>query len=153
MRLYRIAPARFIADLTGEGARLAGGRWNPKGLPALYTAENAALAMLEFLARVSLVDLPNGLSMAVLEMTEPSAMLTITSAELPPGWDTPSVATATMKIGRQWLESADFPALRTPSVLLPPGLGWNIILNPRHPSLRLALIEIIPLRIDNRLLS
>jgi RES domain-containing protein len=152
MRLYRIAPARFIADLTGEGARLAGGRWNPKGVPALYTAESAALALLEYLARVTLADLPADLSMAVLEVTEPCALLTITSAELPSGWDTPSIAPATIELGRQWLETVPSPALRVPSVMLPPGLGWNIILNPRHPALNLALIEVLPLQIDHRLL-
>ena len=152
MRLYRIAPARFIADLTGEGARLAGGRWNPKGVPALYTAESAALALLEYLARVTLADLPGDLSLAVLEVTDPCPMLTVTSAELPSGWDTPSVAPATMEFGRQWLETASTPLLRVPSVLLPPGLGWNIILNPRHPALHPVIIELLPLQIDHRLL-
>ena len=78
-------------------------------------------------------------------------MLSITSAELPPGWDTPSLVPATMELGRQWLETVSSPALRVPSVLLPPGLGWNIILNPRHPALNLALIEVLPLQIDKRL--
>ena len=152
MRLYRIAPARFITDLTGEGARLAGGRWNPRGLPALYTAESAALALLEYLARVSIADLPDSLSLAILEASAPCAMTTITAAELPLGWDTPSVAPATMELGRHWLEAALFPALRVPSVLLPPDLGWNIVLNPRHPDLKLTLIETRLLQIDNRLL-
>ena len=103
MRLYRIPPARFITDLTGEGARLAGGRWNPRGLPALYTAESAALALLEYLARVSIADLPDSMSLAILEAAEPCAMTTITAVDLPPGWDTPSVAPATMELGRRWL--------------------------------------------------
>jgi hypothetical protein len=57
-----------------------------------------------------------------------------------------------MEFGRQWLEAVVFPALRVPSVLLPPGLGWNIVLNPRHSALNLTLIDVLPLQIDHRLL-
>lgn len=153
MRLYRIAPARFISDLTGEGARLAGGRWNPKGTPALYTAESAALSLVEYLARVTLADAPEELAVAVLEVGEPCPVMTLSSADLPAGWDRPSVIPATVAVGRHWLEAAEFPAIRVPSVLLPPGLGWNIVLNPRHPGLNLAVVEVLPLRIDNRLMS
>ncbi|CAN5691062.1 RES family NAD+ phosphorylase [soil metagenome] len=37
--LYRaLAPARARTPLSGDGARLHGGRFNPRGVPALYTA-------------------------------------------------------------------------------------------------------------------
>lgn len=34
-------------DLSGSGAALAGGRWNPRGVPALYTCCHASTAVLE----------------------------------------------------------------------------------------------------------
>jgi RES domain-containing protein len=50
--VYRIARAPY-ADLSGEGARLNGGHWNHVGTPAVYTAENRALAVLEPLVHVT----------------------------------------------------------------------------------------------------
>ena len=44
-----------FADLSGEGARLYGGRWNSSGRAMVYAASDAALAVLE--VRVHL-DLP-----------------------------------------------------------------------------------------------
>ena len=38
---------RPYADLTGDGARLAGGRWNRRGRAVVYLAEHPALAVLE----------------------------------------------------------------------------------------------------------
>lgn len=54
MLASRLCRAPF-ADLSGGGARLYGGRWNRPGLPMIYAAFNAALAVLE--VRVHL-DLP-----------------------------------------------------------------------------------------------
>jgi RES domain-containing protein len=44
--VWRICRRPF-ADLSGEGARLYGGRWNAPGRPLIYAAESAALAVLE----------------------------------------------------------------------------------------------------------
>ena len=54
MELWRLC-RRPYADLTGEGARRLGGRWNSQGRPVVYLAEHPALAALEL--RVHL-DLP-----------------------------------------------------------------------------------------------
>ena len=47
---YRIVQAHWAASaMTGEGARMFGGRWNPPGMPAVYLAESRALAALEII--------------------------------------------------------------------------------------------------------
>ena len=46
--LYRaLNPIRAREPLSGEGARLYGGRFNPKGVPALYTALSVMTALRE----------------------------------------------------------------------------------------------------------
>jgi len=46
--LYRALNPRWHREpLSGEGARLYGGRFNPKGTPALYTALSIATAIRE----------------------------------------------------------------------------------------------------------
>jgi hypothetical protein len=51
MQLYRLCRQRY-AELSGFGAKKTGGRWNRKGIAALYTAQNAALAVLEVLVHL-----------------------------------------------------------------------------------------------------
>ena len=48
MKVWRIAKSEHadsIKDmLSGEGAAKYGGRWNPKGMPAVYCSENPIVA-------------------------------------------------------------------------------------------------------------
>ena len=48
---YRIVDEKFKDDLSGDGAKLYGGRWNPKGSPLLYCSEHISLCMLENMVR------------------------------------------------------------------------------------------------------
>lgn len=47
--LWRMLSIRYQrSPISGQGARLLGGRWNPKGTPALYLATDPATAVAEF---------------------------------------------------------------------------------------------------------
>jgi RES domain-containing protein len=127
------------ADLSGEGARRFGGRWNSVGRPVVYLAEHPALAALE--VRVHL-DLPFELLPADFVLVR---VLVADASEASVAADEASVAT-----GDAWLSEARSAALRVPSVLVPH--AWNILLNPRHPEASEALIETIePFGFDPRL--
>jgi RES domain-containing protein len=54
---YRVV-RRPYAGLTGEGARLYGGRFNPPGIPAVYTSQSIALALLEILVHIDKAEVP-----------------------------------------------------------------------------------------------
>jgi RES domain-containing protein len=57
MTIYRMHRAsRSAADY--RGAMIAGGRWNPIGVPMLYTAEHLSLACLEVLVHLDKGQLP-----------------------------------------------------------------------------------------------
>ncbi len=58
MRFWRISN---YADLSGEGGRLAAGRWNRLGRRIVYLAEHPALALLETLVHLEIdaEDMPN----------------------------------------------------------------------------------------------
>ena len=52
LSVWRITTAAFARSaFSGEGARLYGGRWNPKGVPIVYTAASQSLALLEMLVQ------------------------------------------------------------------------------------------------------
>jgi len=49
MTLYRFVNKNYGADISGEGARLKGGRWNSKGIPVVYTSTTISLSLLELI--------------------------------------------------------------------------------------------------------
>jgi RES domain-containing protein len=134
-RLCRLAHA----DLSGDGARLYGGRWNPPGNAVVYTACSAALAVLE--VRVNL-DLPFDL------LPEDYALVEIDLGGL--GVETvAAIPEDTKKFGNEWIAKNRTPVLRVPSVIVP---EHNFLLNPKHPEAGQArIIGTRPFRFDARL--
>jgi RES domain-containing protein len=127
------------ADLTGEGARRFGGRWNSPGRPVVYLAEHPALAALEL--RVHL-DLP-------LELLPDDFVLM--RVDVPDGPTSGIEAPAdTVATGDAWLIEGSSASLRVPSVLVPH--AWNVLVNPGHAeAARAEIREIEPFRFDPRL--
>jgi RES domain-containing protein len=135
MLLYRLSPEQYSLDLSGSGASKYGGRWNPKGRPALYTAETPSLAMLESLAHYAISGAPPDLVLVTLNIPDTATLYTPAINQLPKEWMSRPPKPASAKFGSEWLELAEASILRVPSVITPEGLGWNYILNPMHPEL------------------
>lgn len=142
MIAWRICRARH-ADLTGEGARLFGGRWNVPGLACVYMAEHPALALLEVLVHLDLDPdfLPVDYVLMTVSLLDDLATRSI-------DFDHPPSDQA--GFGSRWLAERRGPVLWVPSVLLPQ--SYNILLNPNHPDAPRAEIKAIePVTIDARL--
>jgi len=85
MIVYRFSSKQFIDDLSGEGARLYGGRWNHKGLPALYTSLTTSLALLELLIHSASYDEIKNNAIAIIELPE-KEVAEINAAALKQHW-------------------------------------------------------------------
>lgn len=149
MRVWRIARGCY-APLDGEGARLYGGRWNSAGRPVVYTAQTAAMAVLEALVWTDPEDVPDDLRLFEIELPDDASIPAVEAAALPEGWmepGSPDCAAA----GDRWLASAESLALAVPSAVLPE--ERNLLINPRHPdAARVRIAESRPFAFDLRLL-
>ena len=132
MELYRITQEIYAGDLSGNGAKLFGGRWNSEGLPALYAASTRSLALLETLAHTPAKMLQVKVYMLVTIIV-PDTILpqVIDLRKLPDGWDAPDIRPFTQKTGDSFLLAKKNLLIAVPSVLLPE--ENNFVLNPLHP--------------------
>lgn len=127
MLVWRLVRAPF-ADLSGEGARVYGGRWNSPGQPMLYAADSAALAVLE--VRVHL-DLPPEL------VPDDYRLVTVDLEDLPTE-ELSILPDDARAFGDEWLREQRSPVLRVPSFIVPE--SSNFLLNPLHPQAAAARI-------------
>jgi len=131
MELYRIAQERYAEDLSGNGARLFGGRWNSEGQLTLYSSSTRTLALLETLAHTpaKLLQVKTYL-LITLSIPDTAVIQTLETKKLPHGWDYVEISSFTQKTGDQFLLAKQNLALAVPSVLMPEEI--NYILNPLH---------------------
>lgn len=151
MNVFRIAKTGYVRDLSGTGAMLNGGRWNRKGIPLIYSAENRALATLEYVVHVPLSIVPKNLSMACLEIPDDILPLEIPVDGLPKNWRAYPPSPKLADLGSEWGLSNRSLLLRVPSAIVPS--ESNILVNPKHPEItRIKISHIENYAIDRRLL-
>lgn len=137
MLVYRISRTRFAQDLSGEGARLYGGRWNRKGVPCLYTASSISLAVLEFSVHVSVDELPRALSITTIEV--PETFLAVKTEDLPGNWDQWPSPASTRDLGSKWLNEMKHLVIRVPSTVIQQ--EFNFLINPLHAEIKKVKIQ------------
>jgi RES domain-containing protein len=112
--VWRITTARFARSaFSGEGARLYGGRWTPKGLPVVYTAANQSLAMLEMLVQ----DQPLRARYVMIEARIPSAVTIdrVSFDDLPSDWREIGARQKLQAIGAEWARKRNAAVLTVPA--------------------------------------
>jgi RES domain-containing protein len=129
MQVYRVARSKYARDLSGEGSRLNGGRWNHKEIPCLYTAESRALAVLEYTVNIEFDEIPRGLCIVSIEIPEQQIFMP-EMHDLPGDWWMRPAPSSGRDYGSILLEQNNYAALRIPSVVVPK--EYNYVLNPRH---------------------
>ena len=147
---WRVVKRRFEeAAFDGEGARIAGGRWNSVGNPVVYTAATTSLGLLELLVHSSKACLfPFYLVIPVI--FDERLVDRVDRAQLPKEWRSHPLPRGTQEIGDHWLASGRSCILEVPSVIVPH--ESNFVLNPKHPDFAsLEIGEPIGLDIDHRL--
>ena len=140
--IWRIATARPglpATDLSGNGAAIAGGRWNSPGKSFIYTSSTLSLACLEVLVHIrdpSLVpeydycriDIPDdSLEQWPFEAGDARYQAILKSEML------------SREIADRWLDGSSNlslwerfrPVLEVPSAVV--RQEWNYLINPRHP--------------------
>ena len=148
MLVYRIAHPRFAQDLSGEGAKLYGGRWNAKGYACLYTAEHPALALLELAVHFTAQSLPESMSLVVISISDEL----VKNAELPQVTDDSDIQKYSEEIGTSWLKKRSSLVMKVPSIVCPK--SFNYLINPSLFSHRDVFIEEeISVIIDGRIKS
>lgn len=151
MRVFRIAKASHIRDLSGSGARLYGGRCNRKGIPVIYTSESRSLATVEYVVHVPLSIVPKDLRIVYLEIPDEIAPEEISIADLPGRWQDYPASPELAEIGTQWALAKKQLLLRVPSAVVEN--EFNIFINPVHPqSARVRISRVERCTLDKRLL-
>jgi RES domain-containing protein len=158
MKLYRLQSARYGLPndfLSGKGAELTGGRWNPVGMPVVYTSRTVELASLEYLVHYfegfPNSKLPN-LLVGTIEINEID-ILTIEAEMLPKNWRNSPAPTSLQKVSREWFNNKKFLALQLPTAVhsAQTELSFNVLLNPLHEAMNLGMLtKIEPFYFDSR---
>jgi RES domain-containing protein len=154
IRVYRICDRRYARSAySGEGARLYGGRWNPVGLPMVYTSGSISLAILENLVNIQdLEDLPGKLVLIPADLPNDLPLRRVDSQSLPSQWRSFAISSITQALGKRWFLEEGEAVVAVPSVVVPTEI--NYLINPRHAGFsRIIVHKPQPLQIDPRLLG
>ena len=128
MIIYRLTTTKYANDLTGTGAKLFGGRWNIPGLPALYTAENISLAVLEIIVNADRLFIPPTYQLLKLSIPDSVELGNISKDKLKQQWKDDFEYTQWM--GSEFLKQNKHLMMKVPSAVVDE--EHNFLFNPRH---------------------
>jgi len=132
---WRIAtdtPDYIADDLTGEGARRSGGRWNRVGTPMVYASGSIALAGLETIVHLGAGDVPLNRHLVQIEIPDEVWTAAVQfDAQTNVGWDAIPAGKVSLDAGERWSTSRSSALLVVPSVIVTE--ERNILINPLHP--------------------
>jgi len=153
VRVWRLVRKRRLPDaLTGEGPRIAGGRWNSPGVRVVYASSSQSLATLEYLVRANPLRAPHDVYSIWADVPDDLRLEIIRPDRLVKKWrqyDPP--VQALRDLGDEWFARARTAVLQVPSAVVPE--ENNFLLNPTHDDfVRIKIGHSMRVSFDGRLL-
>lgn len=150
MIVYRLSKSKYSHDLTGRGAELAGGRWNSKGIPLVYTAQSRALCTVEIAVHTSLGNVPSDYDLVSIEIPDLVEILEPELAVLPADWKSFPHSHSTQETGDLFAKELNYLVMRVPSAVIQD--EYNYLINPRHREMsKINVVKVEPFSFDPRL--
>ena len=152
MIVFRICNTVYSNDISGNGAKMYGGRWNNKGVPVLYTSSTRALAALEILVHISTNNV-QPIDFSILSIFSPENSIDeIPFTALKTEIDKNGLNSNFKFIGDNWIKSNSSFLLKVPSIVIPE--EYNYLVNPLHKNFnKVKIVENKLFRFDNRLVT
>ncbi len=142
--VYRLVRSERAGEaLSGEGARLYGGRWNPPGVAVVYSSESRALAILETFVHLTLEARTMRFVLCTIELPARARVARHRVKRTPPSLE------ASQEVGREWLLGVATLALVVPSAIVPHEA--NYVLNVNHPQFARLVVKHARFSFDDRL--
>ncbi|MEX2632362.1 MAG: RES family NAD+ phosphorylase [Tistlia sp.] len=168
MRVWRLAKRRFARQLDGAGNRRTGARWNSPGRGLVYCSLCPSTCVLEafvhlppmlrrqlpedfVFVELALPAVPGWLFRRAGAAAALPADLTLErSVTLPRRRE--AAARWQRRTGDDWLDRSGALFFLAPSAVVP--LDWNVMLDPRHDSMKAVEVAgLHPFRFDERLVE
>lgn len=148
--VWRLVRPAYAPGLDGEGARLAGGRWNSPNRAVIYCGSSLALCVLETFAHLppamrSIDALPTMTAIRIAPLS-PDQVVRVEDLG---AVDCDDIA-ACRALGDAWIVHGAALALSVPSAIVPQ--ERNIVLNAAHPAMAgVSVVSQEIFRFDRRL--
>lgn len=147
MIIYRLSTGNYANDISGEGSKIYGGRWNAIGLAALYTSEYISLSILEILARATKKTSPDTYTLISIDIPDDN-IFSIQLKKLKKNWQ--QDLEYTRDIGNNFLKENNTLCLKVPSAIVTQ--EHNFLLNPLNKNFnKVKIISSELLELDKRL--
>lgn len=126
---YRLVAPKWAATaMSGEGARLYGGRWNSPGRPMVYLSTSRALAALELLVHLTTPG-SRRIPRTMITARVPQNLI-VGEFWKENGWQKNPPGKSSTDQGDNWLAVGKTAGVLAPSTLIPE--EHNLLLNPLH---------------------
>jgi len=150
MIVFRLCRSAWKEDLSGQGAKITGGRWNSKGIAVVYTSSSRALCVAEIAVHTPLGCLPQDYYLIEILIPENSSVREIQVSDLPRNWQSFEKRQITQQIGNSFIQQSQDLILKVPSAVVQG--DFNYLINPMHIDIKnISVKSIEEFRFDGRL--